>query len=173
MIKKLRINESRSKTVGEFLEDMIERGKIDEKQIVVIHDKNNNIMWLGKAGFAPVFMDHVPYKSSGYDNDHPHELWINARSYTRNFGENTSVRKLKTNESKERDTIILCDDCIAAIKSRGERVHILDEDIPEDLLREPTDEEIDEYGFYDYDLITNCEWCDDLFSEDYLKVCSF
>ena len=87
MIKKLRINESKSKTVGKFLEDMIERGKIDEKQIVVIHDKNNNIMWLGKAGFAPVFMDRVPYKSSGYDNDHPHELWINARSYNRNFGE--------------------------------------------------------------------------------------
>lgn len=87
MIKKLRINESKSKTVGEFLDDMIERGKIDEKQIVVIHDKNNNIMWLGKAGFAPVSMDNIPYKSSGYDNDHPNELWINARSYTRNFGE--------------------------------------------------------------------------------------
>ena len=82
--------------------------------------------------------------------------------------------KLKIRESNNSDdTIILCSNCIDAIRSRGERVHQLDFDIPEDKLREPTEEEIDEYGFSDWDMVGTCEWCDDLCTEDDLTVCSF
>ena len=77
----------KSNSVASFLDRQIESGKIDEKQITVVYDKNNNIMWLGKAGFYPLLMSNVEYRSSGYDKDHPHEFWINARSYTEPFGE--------------------------------------------------------------------------------------
>lgn len=81
-----------SNSVGSFLDRQIASGKIDEKQITVVYDKNNNIMWLGKAGFYPLLMSNVEYRSSGYDKDHPHEFWINARSYTEPFGESYKKR---------------------------------------------------------------------------------
>lgn len=81
-----------SNSVGSFLDRQIESGKIDEKQITVVYDKNNNIMWIGKAGFYPLLMSNVEYRSSGYDKDHPHEFWINARSYTEPFGESYKKR---------------------------------------------------------------------------------
>lgn len=82
-----------SNSVGSFLDRQIASGKIDEKQITVVYDKNNNIMWLGKAGFYPLIMLNVEYRSSGYDKDHPHEFWINARSYTEPFGESYKKRR--------------------------------------------------------------------------------
>ena len=81
-----------SNSVGSFLDRQIESGKIDEKQVTVVYDKNNNIMWLGKAGFYPLLLSNVEYRSSGYDKDHPHEFWINARSYTEPFGESYKKR---------------------------------------------------------------------------------
>lgn len=39
---------------------------------------------------------------------------------------------------KSQDLLILCDNCIAAIRSRGERVKLLPAKIPEDALGEPT-----------------------------------
>lgn len=82
----------KSNSVASFLDRQIESGKIDEKQVTVVYDKNNNIMWLGKAGFYPLLMSNVEYRSSGYDKDHPHEFWINARSYTEPFGESYKKR---------------------------------------------------------------------------------
>lgn len=82
----------KSNSVASFLDRQIESGKIDEKQVTVVYDKNNNIMWLGKAGFYPLLMSNVEYRSSGYDKDHPHEFWINARSYTEPFGESYNKR---------------------------------------------------------------------------------
>lgn len=79
-------------SVASFLDRQIESGNIDEKQVTVVYDKNNNIMWLGKAGFYPLLMSNVEYRSSGYDKDHPHEFWINARSYTDPFGESYNKR---------------------------------------------------------------------------------
>ena len=32
----------------------IEAGKLDENQVVAVYDKNNNVEYLGKAGFAPL-----------------------------------------------------------------------------------------------------------------------
>lgn len=87
---------NKANSVGKFLDTQIERGKIDEKQVTVVYDKNNNIMWLGKAGFYPLFMSNIEYRSSGYDADHPHELWINARSYTTPFEESFKRSKTKS-----------------------------------------------------------------------------
>ena len=84
---------STENSIARFLDAQIDNGTIDEKQVVVVYGKNNNIMWLGKAGFYPLYMQDITYKSSGYDADHPHELWINARSYTRPFGESMRRRK--------------------------------------------------------------------------------
>jgi hypothetical protein len=88
----------KSNSVASFIDRQIESGKIDEKQVTVVYDKNNNIMWLGKAGFYPLLMSNVEYRSSGYDKDHPHEFWINARSYTKPFEENYK-KQLMINES--------------------------------------------------------------------------
>lgn len=82
----------KSNSVASFIDRQIESGNIDEKQVTVVYDKNNNIMWLGKAGFYPLIMSNVEYRSSGYDKDHPHEFWINARSYTEPFGESYNKR---------------------------------------------------------------------------------
>lgn len=84
---------STENSIARFLDAQIEQGKIDEKQVVAVYGKNNNLMWLGKAGFYPLYMQDIRYQSSGYDADHPHELWINARSYTRPFGESMRRRK--------------------------------------------------------------------------------
>lgn len=96
---------TKANSVGRFLDNMIERGKLDEKQVTVVFDKNNNIMWLGKAGFYPLFMSNIEYRSSGYDADHPHEFWINARSYTTPFEEsfkrNRVARNSKTVSMRE------------------------------------------------------------------------
>lgn len=88
---------NKANSVGKFLDTQIERGKIDEKQVTVVYDKNNNIMWLGKAGFYPLFMSNIEYRSSGYDADHPHELWINARSYTTPFEESFKRNRVTRN----------------------------------------------------------------------------
>lgn len=99
---------TKANSVGRFLDNMIERGKIDEKQVTVVFDKNNNIMWLGKAGFYPLFMSNIEYRSSGYDADHPHEFWINARSYTTPFEE--SFKRNRVTEDLEWEIIHDSDD---------------------------------------------------------------
>jgi len=45
-------------TIGKFLEN------VEENQVVVIYDKNHNINWIGKAGYAPIYTDHMEYKNS-------------------------------------------------------------------------------------------------------------
>ncbi len=45
-------------TVGRFLEQGIENGTITENQRVFYYDKNN-IGWVGKATYAPLYLDHV------------------------------------------------------------------------------------------------------------------
>lgn len=44
-------------TIGRFLECAIENGFIKPSQVVVYTDKYNNIKWIGKAEFAPLFLD--------------------------------------------------------------------------------------------------------------------
>ena len=85
--RSVRQSGGKSNSVGKFLDTQIDNGNIDEKQVTVVFDKNNNIMWLGKAGHYPLFMSGIEYKSSGYDKDHPNEFWINARSYTTEYNE--------------------------------------------------------------------------------------
>ena len=106
--RSIRSSGTKANSVGRFLDNMIERGKIDEKQVTVVFDKNNNIMWLGKAGFYPLFMSNIEYRSSGYDADHPHEFWINARSYTTPFEE--SFKRNRVTEDLEWEIIHDSDD---------------------------------------------------------------
>lgn len=37
-----------------WLMSQIEAGKLDENQVIAVYDKNNNVEYLGKAGFAPL-----------------------------------------------------------------------------------------------------------------------
>lgn len=73
------VKESLKDSVGQYLENAVESGEIDEKQVVVFYDKNNNIKWLGKAGFAPIYLDHVELKSKKFVGN---ELHINEREVT-------------------------------------------------------------------------------------------
>lgn len=75
------VKESLKDSVGKYLEDAVESGEIDEKQVVAFYDKNNNIKWLGKAGFAPIYLDHVELKSKRFVGN---ELHINEREVTEN-----------------------------------------------------------------------------------------
>ena len=75
------VKESLKDSVGKYLEDAVESGKIDEKQVVAFYDKNNNIKWLGKARFAPIYLDHVELKSKRFVGN---ELHINEREVTEN-----------------------------------------------------------------------------------------
>lgn len=73
------IREGFKDSVGQYLENAVESGEIDEKQVVAFYDKNNNIKWLGKAGFAPIYLDHVELKSKRFVGN---ELHINEREVT-------------------------------------------------------------------------------------------
>lgn len=73
------VKESLKDSVGQYLEKAVESGEIDEKQVVAFYDKNNNIKWLGKAGFAPIYLDHVELKSKKFVGN---ELRINEREVT-------------------------------------------------------------------------------------------
>lgn len=95
-----RFRNDSSNSVGRFLDKQIKSGKIDKKQVTVVYDKNNNIMWLGKAGSYPLFMSNIEYRSSGYDADHPNELWINARSYTTPFEESFNNARFRNRKNR-------------------------------------------------------------------------
>lgn len=73
------VKESLKDSVGQYLENAVESGEIDEKQVVAFYDKNNNIKWIGKAGFAPIYLDHVELKSKKFVGN---ELRINEREVT-------------------------------------------------------------------------------------------
>lgn len=96
-----RFRNDSSNSVGRFLDKQIKNGKIDKKQVTVVYDKNNNIMWLGKAGSYPLFMSNIEYRSSGYDADHPNELWINARSYTTPFEESFNNARFRNRKNRQ------------------------------------------------------------------------
>lgn len=73
------VKESLKDSVGQYLENAVESGEIDEKQVVAFYDKNNNVKWIGKAGFAPIYLDHVELKSKKFVGN---ELHINEREVT-------------------------------------------------------------------------------------------
>lgn len=95
-----RFKNDSSNSVGRFLDKQIKSGKIDKKQVTVVYDKNNNIMRLGKAGSYPLFMSNIEYRSSGYDADHPNELWVNARSYTTPFEESFNNARFRNRKNR-------------------------------------------------------------------------
>lgn len=64
-------------TVGRFLEQGIENGTIAEDQPVFYYDKNNNIGWVGKAAYAPIYLDHVKLTNHQVVGN---ELRINERA---------------------------------------------------------------------------------------------
>lgn len=73
------VKESLKDSVGQYLEKAVESGEIDEKQVVAFYDKNNNIDWIGKAGYAPIYLDWVELKSKRFVGN---ELRINERGFT-------------------------------------------------------------------------------------------
>lgn len=73
------VKEGLKDSVGQYLENAVESGEIDEKQVVAFYDKNNNVKWLGKAGYAPIYLDHVELKSKRFVGN---ELRINEREVT-------------------------------------------------------------------------------------------
>lgn len=77
--RKRSVKESLKDSVGQYLEKAVESGEIDEKQVVDFYDKNSNIKWLGKAVFAPIYLDHVELKSKKFVGN---ELHINEREVT-------------------------------------------------------------------------------------------
>ena len=66
--------------------------------------------------------------------------------------------------------MICCENCADYLVSRGEARTIGYGGIPEDRLREPTEEEIEEYGLSDWDMVGTCDFCDEVFSEDELRI---
>ena len=48
-------------TVGKFLEKAMLNHTISEEQIVAYYDSNNNLKWLGKAGYYPIYLGRVPF----------------------------------------------------------------------------------------------------------------
>ncbi len=73
------VKESLKDSVGQYLEKAVESGEIDEKQVVAFYDKNNNVKWIGKAGFAPIYLDRIELKSKKFVGN---ELRINEREVT-------------------------------------------------------------------------------------------
>lgn len=76
-------------------------------------------------------------------------------------------------KNKSRSTFLLCLHCIDAIRSRGDKVKVYKGQIPEDMLREPTNAEIRDLGLHDYDLVGKCVWCEEVYPEDDLRRASF
>ena len=62
-------------TVNRYLEQLIENGAITENQIVAVYDKKNNLVFLGKAGFAPLNLYYELERVERVGN----ELHINER----------------------------------------------------------------------------------------------
>lgn len=61
--------------VSNWIIEQIEKGELDENQVVVVYDKNNNISYLGKAQFAPLNLWDT-FKHVTHVN---HEYRINER----------------------------------------------------------------------------------------------
>lgn len=45
--------------VGTFIANCIINGFIQEDQVVYYYNKNNNLEWVGKAAFAPIYLDYI------------------------------------------------------------------------------------------------------------------
>lgn len=73
-------------TVGYYLETLPEDTKVE------IRDKNNNVEWIGRAGYAPVYMDHIELTNV---EDGPYGLVINKKITKEKMG---MVNTLNINE---------------------------------------------------------------------------
>lgn len=47
------------KTIGGFIDKSLENGEICNNQIIAYYDRKNNLKWLGKAEFSPIYLDWV------------------------------------------------------------------------------------------------------------------
>lgn len=47
-------------TIGKYLE------KVNHSQVCAYYDKHNNLKWLGKAEFAPIYLDWCKLSRSEY-----------------------------------------------------------------------------------------------------------
>lgn len=61
--RRSKLKEGKEQTVGQYITQQLDDGKIQEKQVIAFYDKNNNVKWLGKAGYYPIYLDHEPFKS--------------------------------------------------------------------------------------------------------------
>lgn len=62
--RRSKLKEGKEQTVGQYITQQLDDGKIQEKQVIAFYDKNNNVKWLGKAGYYPIYLDREPFKSA-------------------------------------------------------------------------------------------------------------
>lgn len=67
-------------TIGNFLDKGLDNGTIKPSQIVVYYDYNNNLKWLGKAEFAPIFLDWAALDHYEYVENEL-RVWEEKRPY--------------------------------------------------------------------------------------------
>lgn len=81
-------------TVGRFLDESIENGTISENQTVYFYDKNNNIAWVGRAGYSPLYLDRHELENYEFVGN---ELRINHRSTGKVTVETATLKKIERN----------------------------------------------------------------------------
>lgn len=56
-------------TIGKFLERALDNGEMNDTDLVEIRNRNNNIVWRGKAGYYPIYADHMEMRGSVVDRE--------------------------------------------------------------------------------------------------------
>lgn len=84
--RRSKLKEGKGQTVGQYITQQLDDGKIQEKQVIAFYDKNNNVKWLGKAGYYPIYLDHEPFK---YAKKVKNEIRINERGVS----ESTNIKE--------------------------------------------------------------------------------
>lgn len=55
--------------IGKFIEQAIDNGSMKETDIIEIWNHKNNLQWRGKAGFVPIYADHMKLRGSIMDRE--------------------------------------------------------------------------------------------------------
>jgi hypothetical protein len=56
-------------SIGRFIEQAIENGEMQETDLIEIWNQKNNLQWRGKAGFVPIYADHMKLRGSIVDRE--------------------------------------------------------------------------------------------------------
>jgi hypothetical protein len=61
--------EVKKMSIGRFIEQAIENGEMQETDLIEIWNQKNNLQWRGKAGFVPIYADHMKLRGSIVDRE--------------------------------------------------------------------------------------------------------